>query len=427
MSLEFLPQFKPLFGVFRYIVLLSGRGSAKSTHIAIYLIWVASRSKVLVLCLREFMVSIADSSKAQLEYVIKQSGTESSWYITKTEIRHLVTGSRFVFKGIAHNTASIKSFAKADIAWVEECENITSESLEILIPTIREEGSRLIFSGNVKDRMQAVAQKFVENDPPESTVIISNSYLDNPLISKTLLKEAEHMKASNYALYRHIWLGEYLESGNLIICRNVVRGKHIHAASDKVVVGIDIARDGGDKTVICVRKGKIIAHMSEYATMDLPTLIHEVQGVIARWKPERINVDSTGHGAWVPDALRSYGIDVRAVCFAESAGDDRKYSNRRTELYGLAADYFEAGGMLRENDNDLERELIASYYVLDNKSRMKMVPKTEIKAKIGCSPDKADAFVLSLLCDGDMFRSTKAHDSIQSSMLSRDLYMAGSF
>lgn len=414
-----------MFDPYRYKVLLSGRGSGKSVHIAIALLWYASRSKVLVLCLREFMTSIADSSKAQLEQIIEMSGTSEHWYITKTEISHKIAGSRFVFKGIAHNTANIKSFAGADFAWVEECENITSESLELLIPTIRKERSQLIFSGNVKDRMAAIAQKFIENEPPENTVIICNSYLDNPYISKTLLTEANHMRDTNNALYRHIWLGEYLDVGNLIMCQNVVRGVVIPSASDKCIVGVDIARDGGDRTVICVRKGRAILEVYEYTTMDLPRLVHELHGVIKRFSPERINVDSTGHGSWVPDALKPFGVYSTAVCFSDSSRYSDKYNNTRTELYGLARDFFDNGGMIRPNDVGLERELRASYYTLDERNRPKLIPKKEMRVILGVSTDASDAFCLSLVCDGDMFRSTKVQEQLQSTRLNLDLMTAG--
>jgi hypothetical protein len=131
--------------------------------------------------------------------------------------------------------------------------------------------------------------------------------------------------------------------------------------------------------------------------MTLDSLVMEIQAVIRDHKPQRINVDSTGHGAWVPDALMAYDIKVTPVCFSEDAWHPSKFGNKRTEIYALANEYFEAGGVIPYDANDLEKELTASYYTLDSKDRPRLIPKIEIKKKIGRSPDNSDAFCLSLV------------------------------
>lgn len=373
------------------------------------------------------MNSISESSMAQLLQIIDLSGTRSAWTVTKTELVHNVTRSRFIFRGIKTDPTSIKSITDIDACWVEESETITSESLQILIPSIRKENSRLYFSGNPKDRVSALAQMFIENIPPPDTIIISNDYRDNPFVSDTMLKEAHHMRDTNPEMYNHIYLGEYLDAANLILVKNVVRGTSPTIASDKVIVGIDIARDGGDRTVICIRKGKSIVDIRVFPTMDLTNLVHELNSVIHKWKPEQINVDATGHGAWVPDALKASGIYVKSINFAESSRYPDKYANMRTEMYGLASDFFTNGGKIRPQDIALERELESSYYTLDNHNRIKLVPKTEIKQRTGKSPDLADSFCLSLITSGDMFKSTKKLDEIQQQNLGRALTTAGSW
>lgn len=425
--MNFLPQFKPLFEKFRYKVCFSGRASAKSTHIAIALLWYASRTNMKILCLREHLNSIQESSKAQLEQIIEQTGTSHAWTITKTEIVHNVTGSRFLFKGLATNYNSIKSIPDIDIAFIEECETISKESLDILIPTIRKENSQIWFAGNPRDRMEAVAQMFIENAPPPSTVIISNDYRDNPYLSQTIIDEANHMKESNPELYRHIWLGEYLDVSNLIMVKNVVRDNPPALASDKCVIGVDLARDGNDLTCICVRKGKRVVELLTYPSMEIERLSHELDSLIYRHKPEQVNIDSTGHGAWAADALKGKNIIVKSICFSENADRKDRYSNRRTELYGLASEYFSKGGTIRTNDVELQRELEASYYTFDNKFRIKLVPKDEIKKRIGKSPDRSDAFCLSLITVGDMFMSTTRSEKVENYFANNSLMDAGAW
>lgn len=425
MKLKFLSHFKPLFGKYRYKVCLSGRGSGKSVHIAIALLWYASRAKVKILCVREYMNSIAESSKAQIEEMIEKSGTRDHWTITNTEIIHKKTQSRFIFKGVAHNVSSIKSIPDIDILWCEEAETMSRESIDILIPTIRKANSQLWFSGNPKDRTQAISQMFIENEPPPNTVLICNDYRDNPFCSEELKSEAEHLKTTSPEMYNHIWLGEYLDTANLILVRNCILGQAPERKTDRVVVGVDIARDGGDRSVICVRKGANIAWMKSYPTMDLDHLVAELQSVIFKYKPERINVDSTGHGAWVPDALKAYDIQVSSINFASNAKNEKKYSKMRSEMYGLAAEYFNKGGRIGTNHTELRKELEASYYTLDSKNRIQVIPKSEIKRMIGVSPDLADAFCLSLICDGDMLYRNPVTEEIDKHNLNKQFIESG--
>jgi phage terminase large subunit len=424
--IQALPQFKPVWERYRYKVGFSGRGGAKSFHFGLALTNIASKAPIKFMCLREFQNSIDDSSKAQIEEIIEKSGTWKAWNIANNYIEHKVTGSLIKFKGLQH-VESIKSSTDFDGAWLEEAETMSQHSWNLLDPTLRKNGSQIWFTGNPRDRLAPLAQLFIENTPPPSTVIINSSYLDNRYCPQTLIDSANHLKATNPQLYRHIYLGEYLDVGNLIMVPHVKRGSYIDQHRPKCVIGVDIAKDGGDKTVICIRIGRYIAEIREFATMDDKMLVHQLQALIGKYKPFQINIDSTGHGAWVPEMLAGYNIKVKGVNFSASAKDPAKYSNMRTGLYGAANTYFQKGGTIPVNATDLERQLVASYYTLDNRNRVKMLPKDEVKRRIGCSPDQADAFVLSLLCEGDMFEDTSLEDSIDDLVFAQELMNQGMF
>lgn len=238
---------------------------------------------------------------------------------------------------------------------------------------------------------------FIENGTPANCVIMRSTYLDNPFNSAELIAEANHLMATDYARYRHVYLGEYLDANTLrMVSHTVIEdASTVCNASDAVIVGVDIARSGGDSTVICVRRGKKILEMQEHHDMEIGKLTAELTGIIHRHRPLRICVDSTGSGNWLPDALKSCGVKVTAVNFSEKAHKEERYTNRRTELYGLAQEYFEGGGTI-PNDIKLIEELDATWYHYDGKNRLAMDSKDGIKKQIGRSPDRADAFVLSL-------------------------------
>jgi hypothetical protein len=426
-AINILPHFQPLWQRYRFKVGFSGRGSAKSFHFGCALTNMASRAKIRSVCLREYQNSIGDSSKAQIEEIIDLSGTTRAWNIARQYIEHKGTGSLITFKGL-QNPEALKSTTNCDVAWFEECADMSQESLNIAEPTFRKNGSQLWFCGNPRDRMAPVAQYFTENPPPPSTLIITNSYMDNRYCPQTLIDSANHMKATNPALYRHIYLGEYLDVGNLILVNNVKRGPYQEQYSPKIVLGIDVAK-GGDLTAYCVRKGRHIVDTVEIPTSDRDALVHTAQGLIRRWSPSETLIDSTGHGAWVPELLRECGIPCRGINFASSApgSAEAKVNNMRTHLYSLATEYFSKGGMIRDTDIELEKQLASAYYTLDNRNRIKLLPKDEVKRRIGRSPDMSDAFCLTLMCTGNMFEDTAGRDAVSDAVFAAELMKQGMF
>lgn len=199
--------FAPLFDSWRYKSFRGGRCGAKSWAFADALITISLQKKVRVLCARELQVSMADSVHRLLADRIYARKLETFFTITKTEIT-AVTGSEFIFKGLRHNVREIKSLEGVDICWVEEAQRISHESWELLIPTIRKEGSEIWLSWNPGTVFDETWQRFVENKPDDA-LDIEVSYRDNPWFNKTMEKERlyaqETLPPEDYA---HIWEGK---------------------------------------------------------------------------------------------------------------------------------------------------------------------------------------------------------------------------
>lgn len=430
-ELTVLPVYAPFYEDWRYKIALGGRSAGRSVAACQAAVYFGSMAKMRIVVLREFQNSIAESAKAQIEQIIEQLGVRSEWTFTLTNITHKRSGTMFMFYGLSRNYTKIKSLTDIDISIVEECETVSRESLDVLIPTIRKPGSEIWMMGNPTSRTSAVAQMFIENGTPDNCVVMRSTYLDNPFNSEELIAEAEHLRITDYKRYRHIYLGEYLDTSTMRMISNVVveDAETVCSASDAVIVGVDIARSGGDLTVIWVRKGKKTISYNEYSDMEISRLTAELTGVIHRYKPIRINIDSTGTGQWVGDALKSTGITVCPVNFSEKAKKEERYSNRRTELYGLAQDYFEGGGTV-PNDIKLIEELNATWYHLDTKNRMALNSKDDIKKAIGRSPDRADAFVLSLWNPGGGIFAKTTSDvvtALSNRKFTLDMLNAGSY
>jgi phage terminase large subunit len=197
-----------LFRPKRYKVAHGGRGSGKSFTFTDALIVKALTEKVRVLCAREFQNSISDSVHRLLSKRIEDLGLSAYFTIQRDTISS-TNGSEFTFKGLRHNSESIKSTAGINICWIEEAQTISQESLDILIPTIREPDSEIWMTMNPRLESDPVYRLFIANEHPDAFLFKVN-YTENIHFPKVLEAERRLMLERDPALYRHVWEGECL-------------------------------------------------------------------------------------------------------------------------------------------------------------------------------------------------------------------------
>lgn len=204
---EYPVKLAPLFQPHRYKVAYGGRGGCKSWGFARALVEKGWREPLRILCTREVQKSIKDSVHQLLCDQIQALGLGAHYEIYETEIRG-DNGTLFLFAGLSTQTAeSIKSFEGIDICWVEEARAVTKRSWDILIPTIRKDGSEIWVSFNPELDTDETYQRFVVN-PPSSAAVMKLTYADNPWFPKVLEDERVACLKRDPDGYRNIWEGE---------------------------------------------------------------------------------------------------------------------------------------------------------------------------------------------------------------------------
>ena len=183
--------FKPLFlSPKRKNLIYGGRGSAKSHTVARYIISRAVHSCVRVLCTRELQKSIAESVHSLLSACIEEMGVAPFFTIQRDKIIGR-NGSTFLFTGVRSNVQEIKSMEGIDICWVEEAQAMSQHSLDVLIPTIRKDGSILIFTFNPFKDSDPIYKLAVS--PTDDCLVIKANHNDNPFFPEELRKEIEEL------------------------------------------------------------------------------------------------------------------------------------------------------------------------------------------------------------------------------------------
>jgi phage terminase large subunit len=192
-----------------------GRGSgktmtfAKMTAIRAYMWDQAGREGVIV-CGREFLNSIDDSSMAEVKAAIEsEPWLRDHFDIGEKYIRTKSKRISYKFSGMDKRTIlSLKSKAKILLLWADEAEPITDKAWDIVIPTLRQEDSELWVTWNPARKSSATDRRFRQTKDPRFKVVEMN-WRDNPRFPAILERQRLRWKENDPDGYGHVWEGEY--------------------------------------------------------------------------------------------------------------------------------------------------------------------------------------------------------------------------
>ncbi len=205
----------PVFtGPARYRGAYGGRGSAKSRTFALMAAVIGYRAAKegksgVIVCAREFMNSLDDSSMAEVKTAIRETPWLAAQYdVGEKYIRTSCGRVSFLFVGLRQNLDSIKSKARILLCWVDEAEPVTEGAWQKLVPTVREDDSEIWVTWNPESKKSATHQRF-RVDPPDDAKIVEMNWRDNPWFPGVLDKERLQDKAKRSDTYGHIWEGDF--------------------------------------------------------------------------------------------------------------------------------------------------------------------------------------------------------------------------
>lgn len=207
---EFPPKLQCLFQPKRHKVLWGGRGAGRSWGVARAILIQGMNRPLRVLCVRELQNSIAESVHKLLADQITELGLEGFYQIEKAKI-YGSNGTEISFEGVKNNHRKIKSYEGIDLAWVEEANNVSAASWEVLIPTIRKDDSEIWITFNPELKTDYTYRRFVLN-PSADSAVVHMTYRDNPWFPKVLEAERDDLRDRDYDAYLNVWEGQCRET-----------------------------------------------------------------------------------------------------------------------------------------------------------------------------------------------------------------------
>jgi phage terminase large subunit len=206
----------PVFdGPAMYRGAFGGRGSAKTrTFAKMAAVWGLKFAQAnmpgVIVCGREFMNSLDDSSLAEVKAAI----LSEPWLAEHYEVGEKFVRTRdrridFAFVGLRHNLDSIKSNALIRLLWVDEAEPVSETAWMKAIPTVREDGSEIWVTWNPERKESATHKRFRLN-PPDGAKIVELNWRDNPWFPDTLNRTRLEDKVKRPDQYDHVWEGDFV-------------------------------------------------------------------------------------------------------------------------------------------------------------------------------------------------------------------------
>jgi len=160
-----------------------------------------------------------------------------------------------------------------------------------------------------------------------------------------------------------------------------------------LVFGVDVARFGGDKSVVFPRRGLVAQAPIILSGQDNVEAADRIVSLYHEYMPHSIFVDA-GQGQGVIDILKRNLRCVYEIPFGGQALDPAKFINRRSEMWFLMREWIRSGGKIPDTP-ELVSELSAPVYSFNATGKIQLEKKESIKERIGRSPDLADALALT--------------------------------
>jgi phage terminase large subunit len=234
------------------------------------------------------------------------------------------------------------------------------------------------------------------------------SCVDSPRVSEDFVEDMKRRYGEDSPAYHVRVLGNFPPSEeDTVIPVSLIEhamANDIKVHEDTIAIwGLDVARQGGDASVLCKRQGPVIHPLTVWRNLDLMQLTGAVKAEYDAMPPSKrpaeIIVDSNGFGAGVLDRLRELGLPARGLNVSERAMAKDTYLNLRAEIWFKMKMYLEGMDVSLPRDDALYAELAAPRYHFTSAGKLQVESKDSMKKRGVASPDRADAVALSLAND----------------------------
>lgn len=190
---------------------------------------------------------------------------------------------------------------------------------------------------------------------------------------------------------------QFIASDDVFNAQKREPGRYL--GDDPLICSIDLARGGSDNCMIGFRRGYDAKSEKAYRipgekSRDSMRVVSMLTTILDRHKPDVTFIDETGLGGPICDRMVQLGYHCIGVNFGGKADDEKHYANKTAEMGARCREWLMKGGTIQD-DPQLERELTCRDFWHDDKDRLVLERKKDLKKRLGVSPDWADQLYLT--------------------------------
>jgi hypothetical protein len=418
-----------------HVAAKSGHGTGKSTTLAWLILWG-------VCCWLDVKIPCTAPTKHQLEDVLWtevrkwQARMIEPW---KSSIKITVDkvtldgspGYAVARTGRKENPEALQGFHSDELLFViDEASGIDDAVFEVAQGALSTPSSRVIMTSNPTRTTGFFYRAF--HGQRENWTKFTFACPDSPFVAPEYVRQMEEEYGRGSDIFKVRVLGDFPGGGDL----QFIRTSDVEAALSRnygpemygyapVVLGVDVAWYGGDRSVIVLRQGLYARVLWTARECELAVLSGVVDEMWRKHDAAAVFVDSTGVGAGVVSNLRMMGRDPFAVSFGGGSSDP-KYKNKRAECWALTRRWLteeqgwldmgpdETGGTDGKYAEQMKDDLTGPDYCYDLQGKLQLERKEDMRKRGAASPDFADALALTFA-----FQVSRSRSSVKMPRLGR--------
>ena len=243
------------------------------------------------------------------------------------------------------------------------------------------------------------AAKDVEGFSGQFTELIEATFEDNKEnIPEDTIASWRILEKTKPEIYKRFVLNDWSVSNERLLfipSANLENLKGVVFVAPKIkrIISIDPSQGGDEFVIQAIENGKVIDQLILH-TKDTMKNTGEIMLFSAKHKIDDIAIDAIGIGAGIADRLLELGKRVRSINSADKKGVDEKFFNLKSEMWWYVSELIARSELPYPKDPELRRQLSGvRYKVVNSNGQIQCEAKEITRKRLGCSPDRADAFI----------------------------------
>ena len=389
-----------------HVAIRSGHGVGKTTTLAWALLWGLLVEGAVLPCTAPTEQQLRDVLWPEIgRWLARSPLLAGELEVTEKRIRLLRDEGVFAVTRVARTVEGLAGFHAARLIYlVDEAAGVSEQLMAVVDGALTTGGARCLMAGNPTKPTGYFVDAFGRNSERWRTFTVSGE--DSVRVGRGWLAEMQQSWGRESDFYRVRVRGlppqgeEYGFISFELVDQAIARAGEGHGC---LVLGVDVARYGKDKSAVAVRRGHTVLQVLARHGLGNPQVaawVMQLARDLARpGETPEIRVDDGGVGGGVTDLLHTAVMegtltaDVQGLNFGGRG--DRHYATNAGVWWNILRLLMQEQLLSLPDDPELAQQLTTRTFATNLHGKIVLETKDHMRSRGVPSPDKADAVALA--------------------------------